>query len=52
MKKASARFAKAVRAMARALGYDFVAEVGAIKVAKKGAKAPVDRTSDVISRLE
>ncbi|MFV1958830.1 MAG: hypothetical protein ACC662_05385, partial [Planctomycetota bacterium] len=32
MKKASARFAKAVRTMARAKGHDFVAEVGAVEV--------------------
>lgn len=52
MKKASARFSKAVRAMARAHGHDFVAEVGAVEVEKKGATRPTDRTSDVISRLD
>ena len=51
MKKASERFAKAVKAAARALGYDCVAEVGCITVEREGAAAPADCTSDVISRL-
>ncbi len=51
MKKASERFAKAVKAAARALGYDCIAEQGAIEVAREGAKAPVDVTAEVVSRL-
>lgn len=51
MKKASARFAKAVKAMARAKSHDFVAEIGAIEVVKKDAKSPPDRTQEVIDRL-
>ena len=51
MKQASKRFLKAVKSMARALGYDFVAEVGAVQVVRQGAGVPVDRTDDVIERL-
>lgn len=51
MKEASKKFTRAVKAMAKALGFDFVAEVGAITVVRKGAKEPPDKTSDVISRL-
>ncbi len=51
MKKASERFAKAVKSMAGALGYDFVAEIGTIKREKQDADAPPDRTDDVIERL-
>lgn len=51
MNKASKRFLKAVKSMARALGYDFVAEIGAIEVVRKGAPHPADRTDAVIERL-
>lgn len=51
MKKASERFAKAVKATARALGHDCIAERGAIEVAREGAAKPVDRTAEVIARL-
>lgn len=51
MKEASKKFAKAVKLMARALGHDFVAEVGAVVVVRKGAPEPQDRTAKVISRL-
>ena len=52
MKKASERFAKAVKKMARKEGHDFVAEVGAIEVVKKGAKTPPDKTREVIQNLD
>ena len=51
MKEASKKFSKAVKAMARAKGHDFVAEIGAIEVVKDGAPEPPDRTSEVISRV-
>lgn len=51
MKEASKKFSRAVKAMARALGHDFVAEVGAVVVVRKGATEPPDCTSEVISRL-
>lgn len=51
MKKASERFAKAVKQMARSLGHDFVAEIGAIDVVNGDAGSPPDRTDEVISRL-
>jgi hypothetical protein len=52
MKKASERFAKAVKKMARAKGHDFVAEIGAVEVVKEKAPKPVDRTREVIDRLD
>lgn len=52
MKKASARFAKAIKKMARAEGHDFIAEVGAIDIVKKGAKSPPDRTTEAIAKLD
>jgi hypothetical protein len=51
MKKASERFAKAVKSMARDKGHDLVAEAGSIEVAKKDSPTPPDRTDDVIERL-
>ena len=51
MKKASERFAKAVKATARALGYDCVAEQGAIEPAREDVDDPADATAEVISRL-
>lgn len=51
MKVASKKFSRAVKAMARSLGYDFVAEIGAVEVVREGAAAPPDRTDEVISRL-
>ena len=51
MKKASEKFLEAVKLMAKELDLDLVAEVGAIKPAKRGVAAPTDRTDDVISRL-
>lgn len=51
MKKASERFAKAVKEMARDKGHDFVAEVGAVEVVKEDAAQPPDRTDDVIALL-
>ena len=51
MKEASKKFAKAVRKMARSLGHNFVAEQGAIRIVRKDAPPPPDRTSEVISRL-
>ena len=52
MKKASERFAKAVKKMARAKSHDFVAEIGAVEVLKDKAKKPPDRTQEVIDRLD
>lgn len=51
MKKASEKFLEGVKQMAKELDLDLVAEVGAIKPAKRGVAAPTDRTDDVISRL-
>jgi hypothetical protein len=51
MKEASKKFAKAVRAMARANGHDFVAEDGAVEPAREGVAPPPDRTSEVIRQL-
>ena len=51
MKEASKKFSRAVKAMARAHSHDFVAEVGAIEVVRKGATEPPDRTSEVIAKL-
>jgi hypothetical protein len=51
MKKASERFARAVKEMARAEGYDLVVEAGAIVPAKEGVPDAPDRTADVIGRL-
>jgi|GEM_PF-7128191 len=51
MKKASEKFLEAVKQMAKELDLDLVAEVGAIKAAKRGVAAPTERTDDVISRL-
>ena len=52
MKQASRKFLKAVKAMARAEGYDFTAEVGAVEVVREGAPQPADRTDAVISKLD
>jgi hypothetical protein len=51
MRKATERFSKAVKEMARSK-YDFVAERGAIEIAKAGVAAPPDETTAVISKLE
>ena len=51
MKEASQKFLKAVKAMAREGGFDFVAEVGAVQVVREGAKQPVDKTDAVIAKL-
>ncbi len=51
MKKASERFLKAVRAMARKEGHDLVAETGAVEVAKGETPAPPDRTAAVIGEI-
>ena len=51
MKKASKKFAKAIQAMARGQGHNFLGERGAIRVARKDAPPPPDRTSEVISKL-
>ena len=52
MKQASRKFLKAVKAMARAEGYDFAAEIGAVVVVREGAPEPADRTDAVISKLD
>ena len=51
MKQASKKFAKAVKAMARAKGHDFVAEQGSILVVREDAPRPPDRTGEVIEKL-
>lgn len=51
MKEASKKFSRAVKAMARAHSHDFVAEIGAVEVVRKGATEPPDRTSEVIAKL-
>jgi hypothetical protein len=51
MKKASERFSKAVKAMARKEGHDLVAESGSIEVAKRESAAPPDRTDAVIGEI-
>ena len=51
MREASARFSAAVKAMAKDLQHDFVAETGAVEVLKETAAAPVDRTEDTIARI-
>ena len=51
MKEASQKFLKAVKAVARDGGLDFVAEVGAVQVVREGAKEPVDKTDAVIAKL-
>ena len=51
MKKASARFKEAVKAMARGKGHDLVAEKGAVKKARKKAADVPDRTNEVIKKL-
>jgi len=51
MKKASEKFLESVRQLAKELDLDLVAEVGAVKVGRRGVEAPADRTDDVISRL-
>ncbi len=51
LKEASKKFLKAVKATARAGGFDFVAEVGAVKVVRDGAPKPVDKTDTVIAKL-
>lgn len=52
LKQASKKFTKAVKAMARARGHDFVAEVGSILVVREGADEPADRTSEVIAEFD
>lgn len=52
MKKATERFAAAVKKMARAQNHDLVAEPGAVKKTKKTAKDVPDRTQDVIQKLD
>ncbi len=51
MKEASKKFARAIKAMARAERHDFVAEQGAILVVREDAPRPPDRTSEVIDKL-
>ena len=51
MKKASKKFSRAIRSMANDLDHNFVAEQGSIRVVRKDAPPPPDRTSEVISRL-
>jgi len=51
MKEASQKFLKAVKGMARASGFDFVAEVGAVQVVRDGAPEPADKTDAVIAKL-
>ena len=51
MRKASERFAKAVREMARELDHDVVGEVGAILVKKDDVAEPPDRTQEVVQRI-
>jgi len=51
MKKASERFAKAVKAMAREHGHDVVAELGSIEILKEDAPPPAVRTQQVLDLL-
>lgn len=51
MKKASERFLEAVKVTARDLDVDLIAELGAVKAAKKEVQAPTERTDEVIARL-
>lgn len=51
MKEASRKFLKAVKAMAREGGFDFVAEVGSVEVVRSEAPEPVDETDRVIAKL-
>jgi hypothetical protein len=52
MKKASARFADAVKKMVAQQGHDLVAETGAVRVVREGADPVPDRTNDVIQSLD
>ena len=52
MKKATERFTEAVKKTARAKNHDLVAQIGAVKKAKKKAKDVPDRTQDVIKKLD
>ena len=52
MKKASKRFAAAIKKMARAKNHDLVAQTGAVRKSKKKAKDIPDRTQDVIDALD
>ena len=52
MKKASKRFAAAVKKMARGKNHDLVAQTGAVRKAKEKAKDIPDRTQDVIDSLD
>jgi hypothetical protein len=51
MKKASERFTKAVKAMAKKDGHDLVAESGSVELAKREIPAPPDRTDAVIAEI-
>ena len=51
MKEASQKFLKAVKAVAREDGFDFVAEVGAVQVARDEAPEPEDKTDAVVAKL-
>lgn len=51
MKKASERFTKAVKSMARGSGHDLVAEIGAVEAVRGECPEPPDRTSEVIDNL-
>ena len=51
MKKASERFAEAVKQAAKDLDVDLVAELGSVRPAKKDVDPPPDRTTEVIGKL-
>lgn len=51
MKKASDKFSRAVKDLARDLSYDLVAGTGAVSPATKDTPAVPDETSSAISRL-
>ena len=51
MKKASKKFADAVKKMARKHRHDLVAEHGAVEPKKEGVAKPKDRTSEAIAAL-
>lgn len=52
MKKATKRFSEAVKKMAKAKSHDLVAQIGAVKKARKSAQDVPDRTQDVIGKLD
>jgi hypothetical protein len=51
MKKASDKFSRAIKDLARDLSYDLVAGVGALSPANKDTPAATDETSAAIARL-